>query len=470
MESSHALPPGTQVDNYEIRSVLGVGGFGVTYKAWDTTLEREVALKEYFPSVLAHRAPGGTRIEPMSEHEAYDYDYGLNRFLDEGRTLAKFNEPSIVRVHRFLKANNTAYLVMDFEAGRALASIIKEKGAISQRSAQLVLGPILKGLAVVHAKNYLHRDIKPANIYIRSDGSPVLLDFGSAREAFGRQTMTVLLTPGYAPAEQYSSGAQQQGPWSDLYAVGATMFQCISGAKPPPANLRERRIKDGEEDPVAEALRVLELGGGYHRDFLDIVAWLLAPLPDGRPGSAAQVLEKVQRLAPPPAKKPKPAPVSDLSATQHIQWDPQFLSAVNDALRQQTGREAAALVQEAAQATEHTEELARLLAANIKDAQVRDRFVNQTRAEAHTIREVQHRPVVRVQTAQLPRHEALKQTQLLLASLIGPEAKVLVRTAALKAGANRTAFYDAVLSGLEDAVVRQHFIAGVRQFDPESGL
>ena len=236
---NHALLQGTRIENYEVEEVLGVGGFGITYRAHDHTLNQTVAIKEYLPDGLAYRLPDSERLTHKSETDVKHYKYGLERFLDEARTLAKFRDPSIVRVIRFIEANGTAYLVMDFESGDSLAQRLRERGVLSEQEILGVLSPLLEGLRSVHAQQFLHRDVKPANILLRDEGLPVLLDFGAARLALGEHTkaLTAMVTPGYAPFEQYHT-KDRQGPWTDLYSVGATVYHCMTGM--PPAAATER--------------------------------------------------------------------------------------------------------------------------------------------------------------------------------------------------------------------------------------
>ena len=244
-----ALPAGTLIDSFEIRRVLGTGGFGITYEAYDRSLQCVVAIKEYFPSGLVSRDSDST-IHPRSSDQTSAFDYGLERFLSEARILAKFQDNSIVRVSRFLEANNTAYLVMEFEDGKALSDVIVRMGRLNEKQAKAVAVHILRGLQAIHAKNFLHRDIKPSNVVIRKKGPPVLLDFGAARMALEHQigAMTVVLTPGYAPIEQYSADAQQ-GPYSDLYALGGTLYHCVTGHPPSAATQRLGMLHDGKPRP-----------------------------------------------------------------------------------------------------------------------------------------------------------------------------------------------------------------------------
>ena len=200
-----ALPPGTLIDGFEIRRVIGTGGFGVTYLGFDTSLERPVAIKEYCPQGIAQRSPGDTTLIPGEPELEEQYTYGLTRFLDEARVLARFHHPSIVHVHRFLEANGTGYLIMDMEQGQTLWRVLRGSKTLDEESILGVLVPVLEGLEVVHSQNYMHRDIKPPNIFLRDKGAPVLLDFGSARQALEQQgnQLTVLVTgPPKAPDEE----------------------------------------------------------------------------------------------------------------------------------------------------------------------------------------------------------------------------------------------------------------------------
>lgn len=290
--TAETLQPGSVIDSFEIRGVLGVGGFGITYEAHDRSLDCRVAIKEYFPSGLAVRAQNHTSLSPATEKNSEAFDYGLKRFLAEARTLAKFQEPNVVRVSRFLEANGTAYLVMDFEDGRPLSDVIARLRRLNEKQAKAVVANILRGLRAVHAKKFLHRDIKPGNILVRRTGPPVLLDFGAARIALEEQAggLTVMLTPGYAPIEQYSR-EEKQGPWSDIYAMGATAYHCITGHAPPPATDRLAQTHHGLADPAYEVLDAL--GPDYSSDFVDAIKWMMELGDIDRPRTAGQALAAV---------------------------------------------------------------------------------------------------------------------------------------------------------------------------------
>lgn len=235
------LPPGRTVGRYEIRSVLGQGSFGITYKARDSQLGRDVALKEYLPAALAVRADG-TTVRPRSTQAAADFTWGRDRFVAEGRTIASLHEaPGIVRVLDFLEANGTAYIVMELVRGETLADRLR-RGPLDATTVSEILTRLLQGLEQVHAAGFLHRDIKPGNILLDRRGNPTLIDFGASREAMAERTaaLTAIFTPGYAAVEQVTSA--RQGPWTDIYGVAATLYHAIVG-KPPPNSI-DRMIED----------------------------------------------------------------------------------------------------------------------------------------------------------------------------------------------------------------------------------
>ena len=241
-----------------LEHVLGQGGFGITYLARDTNLDRRVAIKEYLPSDIARRRSDAA-ARPSTEAHAERYALGLERFLAEARTLARFDHPNIVRVYSVFEANHTAYMVMRFEEGENLATLLERCGTLSERKLADCLLPILDGLQLVHDSGFIHRDIKPENIYVRQDGSPVLLDFGSARQSFGStKTMTILVAPGYAPLEQYYGDAETQGPWTDIYGLGATCYRAIAGKAPLDSVVRAKGVLGSAREvlqPASEAGR-----------------------------------------------------------------------------------------------------------------------------------------------------------------------------------------------------------------------
>jgi len=246
------LRPGEVVGRYRIVSVLGQGGFGITYRALDSELGREVAIKEYLPAALAVRQDRIT-VVPRSRSAAEDFAWGRDRFIAEGRTLAALHRvPGIVLVHDFLETNGTAYLVMELLGGQTLQERVARRGPLDATSLDTLLRPLLDGLEQVHAAGFLHRDIKPANILLDDQGRPTLIDFGASRAAVaGRsQAMTAVFTPGYAAVEQFT--AAKQGPWTDIYGLAATLHHAVAGQPPPNA---VDRVLDDTYAPLAEGKR-----------------------------------------------------------------------------------------------------------------------------------------------------------------------------------------------------------------------
>ena len=264
---------------YKLVSVLGVGGFGITYLARDTLLEKDVAIKEYFPSADVARVDGGA-VTLTNTQRTEEYQGGLESFLKEARTLAGFSHPHIVRVNRYFKANGTGYMVMDYEEGETLKTYLDKHPFPSEASIKSLLAQLLDGIGKIHAVGFLHRDIKPDNIFMRADGQPVLLDFGSARHVVSgaERTLTTLITPGYAPFEQYTAKSAQ-GPWSDLYALGGVLFFMVTGENPPDALSRMK------EDTVADIL--VRSQHRYSNEFLDAILWPLALDEKKRPQNVA---------------------------------------------------------------------------------------------------------------------------------------------------------------------------------------
>ena len=272
----NALPSGYKLHWYVIGSVIGKGGFGITYLALDTNLDQRVAIKEFLPVELATRS-NNSHVHPISEDHSDTYGWGLNRFVTEARTLAKFRHPNVVRVMSVFEANSTAYMVMEYEHGESLEKLLKAKKITGEAKLRSLVMPLLDGLKVVHEAGFIHRDIKPDNIYLRESGTPVLLDFGSARRAIGvaTRTLTALVTPGYAPFEQYdtsTAGEKKQGPWTDIYSLGATLYRAVTGSGPPDAMGRVNAVMSGTDilKPASEAA-----SGDYSPGFLAAIDWAL---------------------------------------------------------------------------------------------------------------------------------------------------------------------------------------------------
>ena len=273
--SYRTLQPGEMLNWYQIESILGRGGFGVIYLATDTNLDHQVAIKEYLPSDVATRNHD-SRVHPITDEHDDMYRWGMDRFIKEARNLVKFKHPNIVRVMSVFQENNTAYMVMEFEEGEDLRSHLRKPDNKSEASLKRLILPISEGLAEVHRHGFIHRDIKPANILVRKDGSTVLLDFGSARNAskYTQQSLTALVSVGYAPLEQYNSEAdEQQGPWTDIYALGGTLYYAISGKDPVESTRRGAAVLNGGADPLIAAEYLGE--GKYSAGFLRAIDWAM---------------------------------------------------------------------------------------------------------------------------------------------------------------------------------------------------
>ena len=442
----HTLSTGTRIDCYEIGQVLGVGGFGITYKGYDHTLSRDVAIKEYLPSGVALRAGDGITVAPKSDQDQDFYTYGLDRFLEEARTLAKFREQSIVRVTRFLEGNGTAYLVMDYEQGQPLNAYLKANGTMTEANIISILIPLLSGLEEVHGKGYLHRDIKPGNIYLRQDGSPVLLDFGAARQSMGSQTQNVtsMVTPGYAPIEQYNTSGKQ-GPWTDFYGLGATMYRCVSSKSPVGAPDRIMALQAGDPDPLKAAV---EIGKGRYSDqLLQVVDWMLRPNIADRPQNVNEIRERLpqaesgsatlvgERTAP---GVPDVNTNSELTGSTH--WQKVELENITRELATHIGPMAKILVREASASVHDLAQLYETLSTSIPSFEGQKEFL---KSGEHLIRESQNTspPSQPSQPSQVSSRiitgkptsidEAIiSRAEEQLAIYIGPLAKMIVRRTA----------------------------------------
>ena len=290
------LPPGTRFGEFEILRVLGVGGFGIVYLAMDHSLQREVALKEYMPAALAVRGDG-PQITIRSGAHSETYAIGLRSFVNEARLLARFDHPSLVKVYRFWEDNATAYMVMPYLQGRTLRDRRRELGSAPDETwLRGLLDPLLGAIEVMHREGVYHRDIAPDNILLPPGAPPVLLDFGAARRVISdrTQTLTAILKPSYAPIEQYADMTQlRQGPWTDLYAVGAVLHFALLGTPPPPATARA--LEDGLV-PLAQ-----RHFPGVSQRFLLAIDWALAVRPADRPQSVEAMRAALDGRSPVPA-------------------------------------------------------------------------------------------------------------------------------------------------------------------------
>ncbi len=311
------------IEEFRIVRVLGTGSFGVVYQCDNTYLDETVAIKEFLPTDLASRMPNG-RIEPLSPATSEAFNWALDRFLQEAKTLWGLGRPAphrnIVRVTRFRELNGSAYMFMEFERGRPFSALLEERGTLPLAELRAIIDPLLDGLERVHSGGIVHRDIKPANILIRSDGSPVLIDFGSARyvATSGERSVFATYTPLYAALEQHQD-VGEQGPWTDIYGLGATLYRAVTGM--PPKSASQRLLSDPQV-PAAELCR-----GRYPESFLQAIDGACELDPGKRPQSVpawrAQLLgeEPGDAYAPTvfkPATRDRraPAPPSATAATR----------------------------------------------------------------------------------------------------------------------------------------------------------
>lgn len=313
VDDVNALPPGTRFGALEIVRTLGVGGFGIVYLARDHALERELAIKEYMPGQLAQRGEGSV-VSVRSGSLSETFEIGRRSFVNEARLLARFDHRSLLKVYQFWEANGTAYMAMPYLQGQTLRQRREDINAgrapaLDEAALRALLLPLLEALILLHASAVYHRDIAPDNILMPADGSdPILLDFGAARRAIGdrTQTFTAILKPSYAPIEQYAeSTALRQGPWTDVYALGAVVHYLLTGQPPPPATARA--VVDDYEPLAGRALP------GCSRAFLAAVDWALAVRPLERPQSMEAFRDALTGLREAPGlhEADLPLPLSD---------------------------------------------------------------------------------------------------------------------------------------------------------------
>lgn len=301
-----ALPEGLELGGYRIVKKIAVGGFSIVYLAISPE-GHEVAIKEYLPAALAKREAGQLSPVVAADH-AELYRVGMKFFFDEGRALAAIVHPNVVRVLNFFRANDTVYMVMAYERGRSLQEHIarrRQKGVkplVSERSIRIAFAQIMDALREVHTHKLLHLDLKPANIYLRNDGSPILLDFGAARQTLHADLSRLhpMYTPGFAAPELYTK--RELGPWTDIYSIGASIFCCMVGM-PPQSSIERKR--DDRMDMYFRELESL-----YSKDLIDLLRWSLMLDPLQRPQSVYS-LQKLIR--PPESQAGADNPVSLLS-------------------------------------------------------------------------------------------------------------------------------------------------------------
>jgi serine/threonine protein kinase len=459
-DPDHSLPIGYSLNEYRIDAVLGVGGFGLTYLATDANLNLKVAVKEYLPGDLAGRDEDGD-VQPRSDDvdTTETFRWGLQRFMEEAKTLASFRHPNIVRVMRFFQANQTGYMVMEFVEGKPLPEWIVTRRPLPETALLALVLPLLDGLEIIHKAGYLHRDIKPANILMRDDDSPVLIDFGSARPVTrGNQELTAIVSPGYAPLEQYHTHGRQ-GPWSDIYALGGVMYWMTTGNKPPDAAARVRH----DAMPAARQAGDQNI---YSAAFLAAIDWALQPHEEERPQSVAQLRgalmrgggtlpasgkagrndedsTRTQLMAPEPASRP-----------QDVQLDHDLMERMQADLVQHIGPIAPIVVKNAARKATTVQTLCELVAIEISDKKERKAFLRKFSSG------VSPGNYAMPPDAAIPGNfsaDALQKTEIQLSKYIGAVAKVIVSRAARKAR-DETELYLMIADEIQDADERRAFI------------
>ncbi len=294
-DSKNSLQRGYLIEGYRIEKLIGGGGFSYVYLAYHVKTRAKVVIKEYFPHELVERMPGGREL-PLRHDTRNSFQIGLKRFFSEGMALAKLKHPNIVNVSNFFRANNTVFMVMDYEEGRDLRWFIKRsRGKLGERFMMSVFPPVLEGLRELHLRDFLHLDIKPANILLRASGEPMLLDFGAVQQVKPgtRYRGVQTLTHGYAAPEQYSEGLM--GPWSDLYSLGMTMRLCVTGKHPPPSM---ERI---EKDTVGKLAKTFTRR--YSKSLLESIDWSTELAHDQRPKCVDELLHAMTRDSMPDAPK-----------------------------------------------------------------------------------------------------------------------------------------------------------------------
>lgn len=338
--SENCLPIGTRLHDFEITGVLGEGGFGIVYIAFDHSLQRHVAIKEYMPGVLATRDADHS-IQVRADRHLETFNVGLKSFINEARFLAQFDHPSLVKVYRFWEQNRTAYTAMQYYDGQTIKDIVNNvPEVVNEAWCRKILQQILEALEMLYTMRILHRDVSPDNIIVQENGDAVLLDFGSARQIIGDRTrgLTVILKPGYAPVEQYAGDASlDQGAYTDIYSLSAVIYYAIM--KEPPATSIARMVKDpivplaerGVEGYSTEFLAAIDKGlavMAHERPqtidaFRELLGIKSSGAPRGRPGGTTQRFATLDRLPEAtatvpvtamPAAAPKTAPVTPAPA------------------------------------------------------------------------------------------------------------------------------------------------------------
>jgi hypothetical protein len=462
-DAANALPAGYALHEYRIDAVLGAGGFGLTYLATDGNLNLKVAVKEYLPSDFASRTEDST-VQPRSEDTTESFQWGLRRFMDEAKTLASFRHPNIVRVMRFFEANQTGYMVMEFVEGKPLSEWIAARRPLPQPAVVAMAAQLLDGLEVIHKRGYLHRDIKPANIFMREDGSPVLIDFGSARHLVGgNQELTAVVSPGYAPLEQYHAHGKQ-GPWSDLYALGGVMYWMVTGNKPVEA---AARVRKDVQPPAAQAGDSRQ----YTREFLEAVDWALRPHEDERPQSVAEFKQRLAGGASIAAERTVPLSAADaptvvarpdaagMTGLTGVALDRDQVKRVETEVARSLGPIAAVVVRNAAKQALSIPALAQAVAAEITDDKARAAFIRKFVGGESSSKPVGDptRKAPELTVSQKFTSETLQKAEVALAQHIGAVAKVVVKRSAARAR-DEAELYLLIADEIKDPAERKSFI------------
>jgi serine/threonine protein kinase len=296
------LPAGTVLENFRILHTLGGGGFSIVYLAEELDSGRKFVIKEYLPSRLATRAADQS-VMPLADNTVVAFQKGRMMFFQEASTLATLQHENIVNVRSFFRANNTVYMALYYDTGVDLQHYInKHGGTLSEKFILTVFPPLIEALQMIHEKGYLHLDIKPGNIQIRSGGRPLLLDFGAIhqRQLSRQNQVGHVSSQGFSPIEQYNRNGYM-GPWTDIYALGATLYTCMNGKPPPAANSRH------EDDTMRPAVSTFRKQ--YSKNLLKAVDWALEVDPELRPQSLDDFLQALQ-----------PVDSKDKSMTARI-WD-----------------------------------------------------------------------------------------------------------------------------------------------------
>ena len=462
-----ALPRGYALNEYRIESTLGIGGFGVTYLATDGNLNLKVAIKEYLPGDVATRAEDHS-VRSKSSDSAETFRWGRTRFLEESRTLASFRHPNIVRVMRFFEANQTAYMVMEFVAGDPLQEWIKTRRPLAEPTVIGIAAPLLEGLDVVHRSGYLHRDIKPDNIFIRRDGSPVLLDFGSARAPAADKDLTTIVSLGFAPFEQYHARGGE-GPWTDLYSLGAVLYWLLTGERPVEAPGR------AFDDPMVPASKAAD-ASRYSMQLLKAIDWALSPAKEARPQSVSELRDALPSQAAESSVDtttiviPRAAPAAAASAAAaqatplpHA-LDAEALAKIAAGLAAHIGPIASQVVRSQARKSTSLAELVRKVAAEIADDKARIAFVRKYAVEERSVpagstsRSGPSQPNPSQPGAAAPLDAAaLARAEAELGQYVGAVARVLVRRAAARAH-SESELYHLLAEHVEDSAERKAFM------------